>query len=274
MAGDAELRRAIVANRDVSAQVRRRVVQFVERYWRSMPAYRDADLDRFVKAVLPVVAGGQVQMAQLTASYLASIEQLITGQKVRPVPVRPRDVSTETLRGVPPTTVYRRPGVTVWMALQKGTAFPAAVSSGLNRALDIVTTDLQLARTHTARQSMEGSANVVGYRRVLTGGEDCALCAVASTQRYHVEDLLPIHPGCDCDVAPIIGDRDPGRIINQGLLDDTHEEIAARFGESSAGAGEIPNTSALYRDVMIRTHGEMGPLLTIRGHDFTGPDDI
>jgi hypothetical protein len=85
---------------------------------------------------------------------------------------------------------------------------------------------------------------------------------VASTQRYHKGDLLPIHPGCDCGEMPLYGTDDPGQIINQQRLDATHEAVEARFGEFDRSAREID-----YRNIMVADHGEMGPVLTWKKHN-------
>ena len=129
-------------------------------------------------------------------------------------------------------------------------------------------TDLQLAKTHTTRAVLSGKDNVVGYRRVLTGRESCALCAVAATQRYRKDRLLPIHDGCDCGVAPIYGDRDPGQVIDPDQLEGIKASLAERFGDDS---GEVAD----YRKaIVVHEHGELGPVIAVRGQHFTGPDDL
>lgn len=267
------MRRALLAHQQLLAGVRGQVVRFVEASWRALPDYRDEAIARFVGQVVPVVLGGQQRIAQLTVANLQVLERLLAGEGRRQV-FDTRQITVEALRGVPADEVYRRAGVSVWSALADDADLSTAIDRGRRRAVSIATTDLQLAQTHSAQQVIESSDRIVGYRRVLTGAEDCALCAIASTQRYRKAELMPVHPGCDCTVAPIIGDTDPGQVINAELLERTHADIAARFGEFEAGAREIPNTQVLYRDVMVRRHGEIGPVLTIRGHEFTGPDDI
>jgi hypothetical protein len=82
--------------------------------------------------------------------------------------------------------------------------------------------------------------------------------------------LLPIHPGCDCGEQPIYGTEDPGQIINEQLLEATHDAIETRFGFSErSGRGELD-----YRLIEVREHGELGPLLTVRGQHFDGPSSI
>jgi hypothetical protein len=80
---------------------------------------------------------------------------------------------------------------------------------------------------------------------------------------------MPIHPGCDCGEQPIYGTEDPGQIIDEQLLEATHEAIEERFGFSDRGAREID-----YRLIQVRDHGELGPLLTVRGQHFDGPSSI
>jgi hypothetical protein len=263
--------RVINAHIAADAAIRARVEQFVTTLWGGLGTYRDSDIARFVRALLPVVLGAQRQIAALTDSYLATLASAVLGGPARPAGISPAAVTGEALRGVAPSEVYARPGVTVWTALSKGASLSDAIEQGKRRALNIAMTDLQLARTHTARKVMSRDDRITGHRRVLTGREDCGLCVVASTQRYHRAELQPIHPGCDCDVAPIYGANDPGQVVDEGLLEQAHTAIQERFGKSDRG-GRDPID---YRKVLlVRDHGELGPLLTVKGQAFTGPDDI
>ena len=88
-------------------------------------------------------------------------------------------------------------------AMQVGRgALEVSIELGGKRLLSLVGTDMQLAARQQASYTMQASGREF-YRRVLTGAENCALCAIASTQRYSTADLMPIHPGCDCSVASI-----------------------------------------------------------------------
>ena len=129
--------------------------------------------------------------------------------------------------------------------------------------------DLQLAQTHTAQRRMSSGHGIVGYRRVLTGSENCALCAIASTQRYHRGSLMPIHDHCDCLVAPIYGEHDPGRVINEGLMSSVRASIDEHYGQAGWERPSKP-----MRDIRVRTHGEYGPTLTWERQNFRGPSDI
>lgn len=260
--------RVVLAYSSVARDVRDRVVRYVETTWRNLGSYADADIDRFVNAVVPVVQGGQRRLSTLTDAYLAQLATEILGEPVRPVGVPPAVISSEAMRGVSTADVYARMGPTVWYALSQGDEPAMAIGKGLDRAVKTAQTDLQLARTHTAQYVCSRDARIAGYRRIPTGGKVCALCAIASTQRYHSEDLMPIHPGCSCDVEPIYGTEDPGRVIEPDRLEGIHQEIEARLGRRTNNAAELRDL------IVVHDHGEIGPVLAVRGQHFTGPNDI
>ena len=118
---------------------------------------------------------------------------------------------------------------------------------------------MQLAKVRASRQSMRGYPEEGQfYRRVLTGRENCALCVVASTQRYYRGDLLPIHPGCDCGVQPLPPGLAVNQVIDEDLLEQVHQITADRLGVSDRG-GRTPD----YRKLLtVSEHGEYGPTLS------------
>ena len=65
-------------------QLRARVETFVTRAWTGLGSYRDPDINRFVKAVVPVVVAGERQVNSLTAAYLATLASESLGQPARP----------------------------------------------------------------------------------------------------------------------------------------------------------------------------------------------
>ncbi|AQW55287.1 hypothetical protein ACIQPP_05560 [Streptomyces violaceusniger] len=249
----------------LSTSLRNRVISFVLDAFDSLGSYRDAEAAAFIEQVLPTVLAAQQTMGQITDAYLSAMIADMLGSAAAPTGV----ALDEALRGVDPAEVYTRPFVTTWTALARGKGYAQAVAEGRTRLLSITETDLQLARTHAAQQCMQRSGAKF-FRRRLTGSANCALCTIAATQRYRVERLMPIHPGCDCKVEPLVGNKDPGQIIDERLLREAHDAVAKGVGASDAG-GRAPD----YRQVIItREHGEYGPLLAVRRHEFTGPDDI
>lgn len=259
-----------------SAFIREKVVAFGLSVWAASHAYRDADVDRIVAQIVPAVQAGQLQLATLTDAYIGRL-----AQKSGVAWVPSLDRSVTGYRGVDSGVVYRRPAVDVYTALADGEGFSRAVEAGRNRLKSIVSTDLQQARNRQANRSVSQSG-FRHYRRVLTGSEDCALCAIASTQMYSSDDLMPIHPGCDCGVEPVL-DEAGFASTSQATLLDVHDSIAERLGASELGARDLSlgkTTSSGrkvsdYTDLIVsRNHGELGPTLAWRSQKFTSEAHI
>lgn len=254
--------------------------------FRQLGSWRDADVTRYLNLVGPQIDGIKSQAGQLQAVYYQEVAKA-NGESFTPVAVRPRDLTDETLRnGAVTAEVYRRPFVEAYTALSSNQLLRTAVEQGAARASSIAETDIQLASREAGRRQRLGNSNIVGYRRVLTGSENCALCAIASTQRYRVNDLKPIHPGCDCGEQPIYGDFDPGQVIDPTGLESIHEALIQQLGVDDRGAraagigkfvdyedGET-RLADLTEIIAVRDHGEYGPTLTWRDQKFTGPSDI
>ncbi len=143
-----------------------------------------------------------------------------------------------------------------------------AVTAGTQRLEQ--TADLDMQQTYAvaaaeAMQTLPPDARPTGWKRVLVGEVNCALCVVASTQRYRIKDLNPIHPACDCEIEPLFGEDE--RVIDPESLAAVHAAVAELTGRSDAGA-RAPD----YRELLIRRmtpdHGELGPMLVHPRHRF------
>lgn len=250
-----------------------RLIITLIRIFLGLESWRDADADRFVAQVVPVVQGGQRALAALTAAYVADQASQALGRVIGPPGVPDRE-AINLRAGIDPEAVYRRPFVTVYTALARGESLTRALHLGEVRLREIAEMDLQQTYARASRAAMRGlpeSARPRFWRRELQGQENCALCVVASTQRYRVEDLNPIHPGCDCRVQPIYG-RDPGQVIAPDLLEQVHGAVQTLTGKADRGA-RAPD----YRHLVVqmtRDHGELGPLLVRPNNRFTGPEDL
>ena len=254
--------RVILSHQAALKQVRSRVDAYAVHTWRGLGSWRDDDIDRFVARVVPVVESGQRQTSRLTNAYLDSMARLAG------MPTPPRAPLPLNPRGVALTEVYRRPAVTVYTALSEGLTLDDAVALGEQRVSALVAMDAQLANVHAAFARLSNDENIVGYERVLAGGESCALCAIASTQVYHSGDLMPIHDHCECDVVPIYGSRDAVDELNTERYMDMREQLTAQGVEYSGGGFKAD------RSIRIQAHGEYGPVLTWADQSFTGPGDI
>jgi hypothetical protein len=233
-------------------------------------SWRDEDVQRYLTTVESALTGAKREAAKLSLAYYREVARS-NGKAFIAPKVSDAVVSTEAIRnGVEFATVYQRPFVEMRTLLSQGKSLDVALEAGALRAEMLARTDVQLARRNASLQARKGDKGVVGYLRVLSGNENCALCYVASTQRYRKGDLQPIHPGCDCGETQIYGTQDVGQVIDQQLLDGTHEAIEQRFGFSDPGARAID-----YRkQILVQEHGELGPVLTLKDQHFTGPSDL
>lgn len=236
--------------------IRQQITAFGQAYWDSLPHYRASAVEDMIEAITPRVTAGQLRIADLTRAYLAQCAREL-GWKVVLPPIDQDEI--RSARGVDPRVVYRRPAVDVYTALAAGKPLPQAAAEGRLRLTQLIGGDMQLAKVHASRQSMRGYPEEGQfYRRVLTGRENCALCVVASTQRYYRGDLLPIHPGCDCDVQPLPPGLAVNQVIDEDLLEQVHQITADRLGVSDRG-GRTPD----YRKLLtVSEHGEYGPTLS------------
>lgn len=248
--------------------LRSRLLGFVAMMYAAQGDYRDAAAEAFVLSVVPTVLAAQQVMAGVTSAYLAQVIAAAGGGSTAPVGISQDALSG--LRGVAPTEVYRRPYVQVWTDLSRGKPFDVAVAAGGRRAQSIAATDLQLAKTHTAREVMRNDRRVTGYRRVLTGPHSCALCVLASTRRYSRGDLLPIHNNCDCAVEPLFGGARPDEVPAEEL----HAVIARDLGDKYVSAGGTSGPIDYHKILVTHNHGELGPVLAVRDQHWTGPSEI
>ncbi|MFB8071139.1 hypothetical protein [Streptomyces californicus] len=239
------------------------------RAWADLGSWREGDVRRFQRTALPALLAGQRRVASLTASYLEQLYKEVDGNGTR-VDLDFGTVTGRALRDVDPEEIYQRPFKEVWTALGNDVSFDEALTRGTRRLETIAKTDLQLARTHTVREVGDDMPRFSYTVRELQGEYDCALCMIASTQRYHKRDLAPIHPGCDCLVKLVTADEDPGQVIDEERLERIHELVEEALGKSDRGGRAVD-----YRKIIIANeHGEIGPVLGFAGQRFTGPDDI
>lgn len=248
-----EVLRVIRAHQLASESIRGRTSRSVERLWLRLGSYRPDDVDRFARRAGSTVRGAQNDLIELEQAYLARMESAIREERVRPAGLSPREITRNLRGGADPVEVYRRPGVDVWTSLAAGRPLTAAVERGRHRVTSTAQTDMQLARTHTAQRVLGDDSRVVGYRRTLSPVDNCELCVTASERFYSRGELMPLHAGCHCGIAPVYGDQQ-----------DPRDALPAAEATSNLSDG----------DLITREHGEVGPTLARRDHDFTGPSEV
>ncbi len=244
----------IAAHQSQTMQVRERLTDYAKTLWGGLGSWRDEDVDRFVNLMTPRVLAGRAKVASLTDAYLAQmLNTAMAGS-----------VDTSTLRGQTVSDVYRRPAATMYDKLSKGQSLTDAIAASTARLGNLIATDMQMAMVQQAATSLDGN----GFRRVLNGPGDCALCVIASTQRYHSGELLPIHPGCNCTVAPLGPGEGVDQVLDPDLLEQVHAQVESLTGEVDRGGRSVD-----YRKlIIVREHGEIGPLLSWKDHKFTKLD--
>ncbi|MGW4127964.1 hypothetical protein [Amycolatopsis japonica] len=183
-----------VRRRDLSEHVKRALVLL----FTGLDSWRDEDQARFLEQAIPIIRGGQSALASLVAAWVAQLAGDAAGYRIAP-PSIPATAAVNLRNGVDDTDVYVRPFVEIYTLLSKGASLTEAVTSGELRLREITEMDLQQTYSYASRAALEElpeDARPRFWRRVLNSPENCAMCVLASTQRYRIQKLKPIHPGC------------------------------------------------------------------------------
>lgn len=267
-----DLVRLARAHQDQLLAIRASSVNAVASLWdRLVNGPDDAVMDRWVPLAERAVVAAQQAAA---AASIAHVEQAVRVGGATPVPTPPEVRPTAFLepRGVPTGEVLRRAIVLVRVGLADGKLFDQAMSEGRARAVQTAATEPVLTARASNQAAMKAQPSIVGYRRVPDGGA-CKFCLLVATRRYRVAELMPIHPSCGCTVAPIIGDADPGEVLDRGLVDQlmAADPALGRRGEArdvarQAAKEQLDRAESL---VTVHDHGELGPTLYQSGLHFT-----
>ena len=236
------------------AQILARSSAQVLRLWVSMPGYDRPDVPEFTAAASQVVEANQLAAALLVDGYIAKAAGTSPAGLTA-------EVVTNLREGITTAEAYQRPFLRLWRLRAEGVAEQAAQEQARTYLSSMAQMDTQLAVSHAMVEASDRIDGVVGYRRVLTG-KSCRFCATAATQRYHTRQLRPLHSGCDCGVAPIIGDRDPGRVVNDQLLARLKEQ-GPRYWEKRGFVDSAGNPIDPTQLGPVRTdrNAEIGPVL-------------
>ncbi|MER7331678.1 MULTISPECIES: hypothetical protein [unclassified Micromonospora] len=170
-----------------------------------------------------------------------------------------------------PMVVYGRPADTYRYLVSEQDVAPAvAVQRAVLRAQQIAEMDVALAIREQSRKAVVLNRAATGFRRILhpelsQSGLSCGLCVVAADRIYTKGELLPLHPGCNCEVAPIVNGVDPGLTLNDADL--------SRLYEAAGGTTSGRKLQNRVR-VSITEHGELGPILVRSNHHFRDPSEV
>jgi hypothetical protein len=225
-------------------RTRQAVANQVRLHWNNLPDYRDDQVDPFVARVVPIVEAGQRRAISLTDAYLSHV----LGTK--PLGLDLSQLTGASVRnGVDPYTVYARPFTTVWTSIET-IGFAAAVIKGLNRLTSTAEMDVALSARDASRAYAGQSSRIVGWVRVADPG-CCDFCQMIDGARVGSEDASPLHNNCGCTLEPI------------EVGSDVSTDDFVSFAPGS-----------VFDDVEIQEHGELGPVITNKHDNFTGPQDL
>lgn len=174
-----------------------------------------SQIDAFLDAIVPLTIAAQRALASILLGYLA----VVSG--TRGLHLDPEEVSGEAVRGTDMREDWSIPSRSLWAALGAGVAFTAAYAAARDDVRTKATTDLAFTQADAMARLSEQVEGMYGYRRVLMG-EGCDFCITAADQTYNVGDLMPLHAGCNCAVAPLMlterGVVDPAETLNDSML--------------------------------------------------------
>ena len=161
-----------------------------------------------------------------------------------------------------PLDVWTRPAEQYRYAKSQGATDEQAMGKALERADKLAQDDIMLTKRQLSNTIMKHTGAKY-YRRVihpeLSETGTCGLCLAASTRRYSIKDLMPIHNDCNCETLPILPGKDPARLFNLQDLEKLYE--------LAGGTGAAKLADVKYK---IDEHGELGPYL-VRKNRKTNP---
>lgn len=173
--------------------------------WDRLGSIDESAVEDFARAAAPVLDGAGNAASVLTTGHLAAV----AGTSVD----RPK---------LELVSDFRHPFIGVWRDLSSGVQFEQANQTGRARAGTLG--QERVIRSQRATLSAVAPGRTVGFRRVPQGAT-CSWCILVSTQRYRTAESASFGHGshgvdyCDCDIVPIVGSADPGRVINRPMLD-------------------------------------------------------
>jgi hypothetical protein len=233
------------AHIQAQARIRAQAAAAMTSAWRSLPSYNESDVPAFLARAVPITTAAQRASVSITSAFVARR----IGAAPRAVP--PSHVMAAVRNGTPPSEVYRRPFVDVWSGLKAGTQYAEAVATGLDRATSSVQMDVQLAMRQTLTDVAAQHTSIVGYQRVPDAGA-CNFCRLIAGQRYHSDQLMPVHNRCGCGVDVITAEN-RGDFTGKAAND---QAIPATVGPDGTVAA-------------VEQHGELGPLVVDGRDSFT-----
>jgi len=251
---------ATIRARETAADWARRQLR---RLWLPVNPYDRTALAEFVAQAAVILQTGQTATARAAAAGVSNQVSSL-GIALTAMPSNPVDVRSPAIRiieGVARLSskavmveygganrrvtdysneaIMQRPAAVYRYAVSQGATETMARQESLSR-LEKLTDDnmmlaQRLAEMEALNQAHDLDQTITGYRRVvhpeLSRGGACGMCIVASDRKYYITDLKPIHARCNCTVAAITTDFDPGEQANSVDLSRFYEEAGSNYSQ-------------------------------------------
>lgn len=223
--------------------------------FRAEDVWTDAAAAVFAARLLPLVQGAQRALAGLAAAHVAAAAAAVLARPVAP----PAVVSSAMVGlrpGIDPALPYRRPFVTVRVALSRGDHPVRAQRIAEDRLRRTTDMDLQLTYAESSRAAMRALPDrdrPRGWARVPTGRKTCPLCLAAAGKVYDADERSPVHALCNCLIRPVY-DASP---ISSDVMDAAANAAAALTGRTDIDPEDLADPI----ETIIRHHGEYGAVL-------------
>jgi len=225
-------------------KTRTAVANAVKLHWHQLPDYRDSQVQPFVERVVPIIEAGQRRAITLTDAYISR------KMGVQPIGLDLAALTGAAVRGgVDPLIVYARPFTTLWTSVAT-IGYAQALLKATNRLLSTTEMDVTLSARNASLAYAKETPSIVGWQRV-ADASCCDFCQMLDGVKVGAEDASPLHNNCGCTVEP---------------LDASAGYSSEDFVSFAPGSD--------FGDVLIQEHGELGPVITNKDDNFTGPNDL
>ncbi len=242
-----------------SQQVQDAAASVIGNLWLSFTDWYDTRaVGRLAREAAALSVAQQQIIAGVSGVYVADVVSAISGTRQRTVP---RSLYTPVRQGADLQVVHGRPAQVYLRAVGLGRSHEEALALAGRRAVGTLMSDLTLEERQT-QQRMLDQLGIATFRRIihpeLSASGTCGLCVAASQRLYKTGELMPMHPPtCKCTVSPVIGDSDPGMILNEQDIGQLRDDAG------SNKAADLKRTR-----YTVHEHSELGPVLTKVGDEF------
>jgi hypothetical protein len=191
----------------------------------------------------PAVSAAQALNLRLTAAYLGAFQSSETGRVVNPPQIDPEPYVGRTRDGRTFEEGWSSPPIKSKVAMAEGKTIEEAAKIGFEASSNLIKLDTYAAARNALSDQFRSNDQIIGYRRVLNGEDDCGGCmAAASNDILAPEDDFETHPGCDCTGEAVFADVED-RINAVGLeaaqlLDSDQIALRDLAGQSPTVLGD------------------------------------